>query len=591
MTFNESIRRQAKGDVKPHEHDGGDISGELTATSLSPRAIIGLEPGLGVIVAADDTPSDQRRLAKFKCDGVDDHVEIQEAVDSLPSFGGLVVLLAGTYKWGEGSTVSLSDNTWLRGQGATTICSTVSPRTTATTWFDITGDDIVISDLKIDGLDVTASISDSGIEILNVSHRIVIERVEITRLPTAVVAKGAIEIVHTLSDVSDVHIDDCFIHDTDGGIGDSNGLGGQEGHRIRRNKMVNIRGGSNANGITLKNATDFVISENLIDNPEGLGIFLQVGSVRGVIAHNHILNCDDTGITDSGIGNVVIGNVVRNCLNGIEVGDKSTVENNLVLESLGWGIRMGSASDDNVIVGNLVSGGSQTTDDTDDGILVEGDRNNVQGNTVRHGGGAKQHKNGINVSGAGAADNLVANNDLLNSGRTASFADTGTDTRIAAVGDVVYTENAEASVSVASTSDITIATTDVTGVVAGDLLVATSWIRLFNDSGGTRTYTITLEMGSVTQAANFAIIGNDHAIFKHEWILAVVSTSDAQFQAQIEYDLNAIANNYASTTDRVAYKTSTSDLTGTVTVAFKVRSNSTSTPQTVYNHGFVVRKP
>jgi len=42
MVFNESIRRQARGDVKPHEHDGGDISGELIATGLRPSAVIGL---------------------------------------------------------------------------------------------------------------------------------------------------------------------------------------------------------------------------------------------------------------------------------------------------------------------------------------------------------------------------------------------------------------------------------------------------------------------------------------------------------------------------------------------------------------------
>ena len=193
------------------------------------------------------------------------------------------------------------------------------------------------------------------------------------------------------------------------------------------------------------------------------------------------------------------------------------------------------------------------------------------------------------VAGLDHGDDLAGlldddHTNLLNSARHASEDHSGLG------GEIVYAENAEAGVSVASTSDITIATTDVTGVVSGDLLIATSWIRIFNDSGGTRTYTMTTEMGSVIQDTAVSIIGNDHGVFRHEWTLAVVSTSDAQFQAQIEFDLNSVANTYAAATHRNVHRTSASDLTGTVTVAFKVRSSTATATQTAYNHGFIVRK-
>ncbi len=596
MTFNESIRRQARGDVKPHEHDGGDISGEIVASSLSPRAIIGLEPGLGVTVAALDTPSDQRRLAQFKCNQVDDHVEIQAAVDSLPSFGGLVVLLAGTYKWGEGNTVSLSDNMWLRGQGATTICSTVSPRVGAITWFELTGDDIVISDLKIDGLDVTPAINDNGVKIFDNSHRIDIQRLEITRL-AATATSAAIEIPGAVSNITDIRIDDCYIHDTDAGIGDSNGLRGGSGYRIRRNIVVNITG-PNGTGIALDDPDDYIISENFIDNVSvsgAIGIFLQDGSDRGLIINNHIANINGDSIVDATSFNIIKGNLIRDGSGvGIQAGGEATlIENNNIRGCDEHGIEMLAGGDWNTIVGNVIVGNGQGTDDTFDGILINGgDQNNIQANTIRHNAGANQHKNGINISGAGSVSNLVANNDLLNSGRTASFVDTGTTTRTISPTDVVYTENAEAGVSVASTSDITIATTDVTGIVAGDLLVAETWLRIFNESGASRGYTITIEMESFVFAEGlFNIADDDHGVFRFQWVLAVVSASDAQVQGYLNYNLNATKAGFVTGTDVVMFDFSSSDLTGTVTVALKVKSNNATTVQTAYNNGFVVRKP
>ena len=156
--------------------------------------------------------------------------------------------------------------------------------------------------------------------------------------------------------------------------------------------------------------------------------------------------------------------------------------------------------------------------------------------------------------------------------------------------EVVYAENAEAGVSVASTTDITIATTDVTGVVAGDLLVAETWLRIFNESGASREYTMTVEMGSFTFALALNIGDDDHGVFKNQWILAVVSTSDAQVQGYLDYNTNAIKGNFNLGNEFAVFDFSSSDLTGTVTVASKVKSDNATATQTAYNNGFVVRK-
>jgi hypothetical protein len=81
-------------------------------------------------------------------------------------------------------------------------------------------------------------------------------------------------------------------------------------------------------------------------------------------------------------------------------------------------------------MGNTVVGNSQTTDNTYDGILIDGSSNynSVQGNTVRHAGGANQHKYGIYININTCNGTLVINNDLYLSGRTANLSDAGTGT-------------------------------------------------------------------------------------------------------------------------------------------------------------------
>jgi hypothetical protein len=77
-----------------------------------------------------------------------------------------------------------------------------------------------------------------------------------------------------------------------------------------------------------------------------------------------------------------------------------------------------------------VYGNSQTADNIYDGIFIDSgnDYNNIQGNTVRHAGGANQHRYGIRIDMATCDGNLVINNDLFLAGKTADYSDAGTDT-------------------------------------------------------------------------------------------------------------------------------------------------------------------
>jgi len=77
-----------------------------------------------------------------------------------------------------------------------------------------------------------------------------------------------------------------------------------------------------------------------------------------------------------------------------------------------------------------VEGNSQTTNDTYDGIFVDGDSdlNNIQGNTVRQGVGANRQQYGININAGNCDDSLVIANDIDSSGVSGNFNDSGTGT-------------------------------------------------------------------------------------------------------------------------------------------------------------------
>ncbi len=69
------------------------------------------------VVAASDSSALSKQQADYVCDGTDDQVEIQAAIDALPAVGGLVHLAEGTFYIG--STVFVNKyNLTLEGEGA-----------------------------------------------------------------------------------------------------------------------------------------------------------------------------------------------------------------------------------------------------------------------------------------------------------------------------------------------------------------------------------------------------------------------------------------------------------------------------------------
>ncbi len=103
-------------------------------------------------VAANDANQEEIDEADFICDGTDDDVQIQAALNSLPSVGGTVVLSSGNFSVSV-RILETTDNVHLKGSGreSTIIKDTLDSGNQAILQFN--GDDCSISDLTIDGDD------------------------------------------------------------------------------------------------------------------------------------------------------------------------------------------------------------------------------------------------------------------------------------------------------------------------------------------------------------------------------------------------------------------------------------------------------
>jgi len=325
------------------------------------------------VVAASDSMVQDKAMADYVCDGVNDHVEIQAALDALPATGGEVKLLDGTYRI-EVSLVLDSYQT-LRGCGRSTILTT-----TTAGWFDIitaTGGSgtekvgILIADLCID-CDAGGVATNSGIFLTYVDYSVVSH---------------------------------CWLLD-------SGSAGIWIAHCDFNVIDENIGQGNYNEAIYLERSNNNVIQDNVCQGNDDDGIYVDNHSLNNIISGNTCQGNGKRGIYVSLLSNNNL--VSSNCCQG----------NNRA------GIQI-ETSNDNLIADNICTENSQGSTNTYDDIylLDDANHNNIQGNTCRAGSLANKPAYGINISAATCDGNLVTNNDLYNDGfGTAPFNDAGTGT-------------------------------------------------------------------------------------------------------------------------------------------------------------------
>ena len=265
------------------------------------------------VVAASNSSAKSKAAADYVCDGTSDQTEINSAISALPSTGGKVLLLEGTYNI-SGSITLNKANVTLEGMGRSTIIRRST--SSSITIMSITASNVIIQNLKVDGNKSSYSISG---------------------YPTCVAING-----------SSPTVTNCEIC----GYGFGIAINIAESETLITNNHIHDLTG---NGIQGSNYGKIIISDNIIQNCDSRGISdIKESSITG----NYISN------TLSGINvknnNIITGNY---CVDG--AGEESVVldgAQNLVIGNMclstgsGYAITVKNSAKDCVVVGNILGG-------------------------------------------------------------------------------------------------------------------------------------------------------------------------------------------------------------------------------------------
>lgn len=404
--------------------------------------------------------SDSReKYADYRCNGTNDNVEIQAALDALPATGGEVVLLDGTYNI-EASLVLDSYQT-LRGCGRNTILTTTTADVDIIT---ATGGDgsekvgILIADLCVDG-NAGGVANDSGIVWTYVDYS------KITNVWSKDNGEHGIYTTY------------CNHCEFNGNVCEGNtGSGIQLDYLSHYNTVCENICEGNGYGIRLNEGNGNSVTGNTCQGNTD-GIILADADFNTISGNSCIGNTTEGINIGSSHRNTICGNTIYdNGTTGIYLAgsDYCAITGNLCVRNGYYGIHI-SSSDHCNVTGNHCIENSQDTDDTYDNIQVAGDYNLISSNVCRQGALANQPQYGIDI--ASGTKNIIQGNDLHDAGLMANFNDAGTvttvedDNREIGVNQVkryVYMKNTSAAQRVAG--DVVVFKT---GVAAGDEFTTT----------------------------------------------------------------------------------------------------------------------
>ncbi len=349
--------------------------------------------GVGVatkIVAASNSLN--KNKADYVCDGTADEVQINQALNALPSTGGYVHLLEGTYSI-NANIVIPNDNISLVGGGKGTLITTNTINLDMIFCENV--DNITIRDLHIDGN------SSSGSDAIKLNSGV-----------TNSIVSGCL--------IENAGLNSITTNSTGTGITDT---------KIVNNICVNSR----LHGIIIYNSSNNEIIGNTCRDggTTGIGIALSVGSNNKIIGNDCRNNgSHGIGVTGDNTHNIISNNNCQsNGGNGIFMFRVGTAGYNVVIgnncqANTQHGIQIATAHSNNIISSNMCINNDFGNTGSYDGIFLQSSDNNViLGNRCDG-----NDRYGINVSNAGCNDNLVVGNHLMTN-TTAGLNDAGTATK------------------------------------------------------------------------------------------------------------------------------------------------------------------
>jgi len=390
-----------------------------------------------LVVAASDSMFPTG--ADYICDGTNDHVEIQAAIDALPATGGEVKLLDGTYNI-EVSLVQDSYQT-LRGCGRNTILTTTTADLDIITATGGAGTEkvgILIADLCVDGT-AGGVVNDMGINWNYVNYSI-IENVWCLNNGENGIFCGVCNFNkvkdNTLagSGASGLYLSQSDNNIVKGNIcqkNSSQGIRASDSHNniiTDNNCQENIWG-----GLYLSQSDNNIVKGNICSKNSTQGIYLDSSnnnSVRGNTCSINSQSGDDTTehiLLATSDYNLIEGNLCRSPTIGttLTVGEPIAETEIAVTNTAGFEVGMGVVID--------LGGGNEEyhyitaiTAGAPGVIVIDAGLTNAQGagETID----VPEARYGINISNAACDKNVVQGNDLYDAGKTANFNDVGTCT-------------------------------------------------------------------------------------------------------------------------------------------------------------------
>jgi parallel beta-helix repeat protein len=184
----------------------------------------------------------------------------------------------------------------------------------------------------------------------------------------------------------------------------------------------NCKSSGNSGGIGMFHSNNNTISNNVLNNNIFSGLYLFHSDYNNIVGNIALYN----GTADA----------VYHWGNGIFLLDSNnnSIVSNAVSENYYDGIcltTISSVCDNNIIVGNIcISNNQSGASSSISNIFLFGDcnYNNIQNNVCRKGSLTNKPDYGIKINSSDCNSNIVTNNDLSTGGNIASFSDAGTGT-------------------------------------------------------------------------------------------------------------------------------------------------------------------
>jgi phage minor structural protein len=408
------------------------FNGDITGT-IGGIAYDSVSKTPATVIVADGSTSNNTKRADYvvPANATNAQVAINNAINSISSNGGKVVLMDGTYTIS--GQITTPSNITIEGQGNQTIIKLANNSVGASgTWlYMFTNSDptngntnIQIKNLSIQGnsINQTNTGSSIGIYTAGACSNVVIDNVRIN----SVKGRG-------------IHLTNI-----------TNGI-------ITNNTVTNCT----ADGIVVQGSYNTISSNISNNNSTGVEIlYVDISTgIYGNVASNNICNNSSSyGISllsNGGGNNSITGNTIKGCVyDGIYVyySNKNTISGNTSSQNSDRGIHIYNSnyntitantfsennkegliieqnSAHNNINGNTITANSQQANNTYDNLIITGNAsyNNVQSNIFRKGTLTNQPRYGVNIASL-CTGNIITNNDLYTAGATATISDSGTGT-------------------------------------------------------------------------------------------------------------------------------------------------------------------